>query len=795
MAWTFFINKGAREKKTSNKNTNQSSQKTPPKENVPTTPLVINMSDCTLTDAQLNLLKKGLKFTPTPRNNASELESDVRSFCRNLRLKEHFYKEEDESTEETQEYLVRNKSNWVPRNKQNIQLDNCIDTLMQMTKELPNTPSKPTRNNLTKAEEKALGELMNNKDIIIKKADKGGSVCVMNKQYYADKIAEMLSDNTTYEKTDETKFQNTHLKIHKLIQEHGATLHDLEKDYLTNFESRDSNLYGLPKIHKSHAIKVAIQEQNSDCINIKNPQDLKFRPIVAGPICPTSRLSNLIDILLKDIPPSTKSFVRDDIEFLSKLNRDLLTEQEYMLVTYDVESLYTNIDHDLGIEAIGYWIDKHRDKVNYRFSKDFICKAIQIILQNNTFQFNDEFYLQKNGTAMGTKMAPTYAILVLAYLEEKLYEKIETQYSKELRTFIEDNFLRYIDDCFIVWPKSKWDIDIFSKELNNLHPKFKFTIDQSCTVIPFLDINVHLKGNKILTDIYYKPTDSHQYLRFDSCHPRHIKVSIPYCEARRLCTIIDDEDTKKRRLEEMKEFFIARKYPTKLINDSIKKACSIPQNILRTTKTKNTTDIIPFVSTHNPKNPNIIPQIRAQIDILKKDSKMKKVLEKSKFIASKRQPSSLGKMLVRAKFSNKTEEGGSFKCNHKRCSNCKYINETKSINITSTGKSFNIKHKMTCKSKDVLYIITCNGCNEQYVGLTNDKLANRFSVHRQQIKHPVYRQLGVSEHIDNCSNLDIKFCVTPFYKLPSSDRAIGLTKEAMFIKQFQPSLNNLSLSH
>ena len=90
----------------------------------------------------------------------------------------------------------------------------------------------------------------------------------------------------------------------------------------------------------------------------------------------------------------------------------------YSLVTFDVESLYTNIEHNLGIEAITYWLNQYRHEVNQRFTNEFITDAIKIVLENNTFFFNDEFYLQTSGTAMGTKMAPTYANLVLAYLEE-----------------------------------------------------------------------------------------------------------------------------------------------------------------------------------------------------------------------------------------------------------------------------------------------------------------------------------------------------------------------------------------
>ena len=56
------------------------------------------------------------------------------------------------------------------------------------------------------------------------------------------------------------------------------------------------------------------------------------------------------------------------------------------------------------------------------FNKRFIIKGTKIILNNNSFQFNNVNYIQTRGTAMGTKMAPTYVTLTLAYLEENLSE-------------------------------------------------------------------------------------------------------------------------------------------------------------------------------------------------------------------------------------------------------------------------------------------------------------------------------------------------------------------------------------
>ena len=120
------------------------------------------------------------------------------------------------------------------------------------------------------------------------------------------------------------------------------------------------------------------------------------------------------------------------------------------------------------------------------------------------------------------------------------------------------------------------------------------------------------------------------------------------------------------------------------------------------------------------------------------------------------------------------------------------MSETQYVYITSTGRHFEIRNRLTCKSTGVLYLITCNGCSEQYLGMTNDVLAKRFTVHRQQMNNPQYRKLGVSKHLKECSDKDIKFTVTPFFKI-SSNTTMGRAKEQLFINQFKPSLNRLTL--
>ena len=75
-------------------------------------------------------------------------------------------------------------------------------------------------------------------------------------------------------------------------------------------------------------------------------------------------------------------------------------------------------------------------------------------------------------------MAPTYATLVFGYLEEKLYNILETKYDASFAYYVRNNIKRFLDDCFIVL-ESNTKIEDFYICLNNLHPSIQFTMDTS----------------------------------------------------------------------------------------------------------------------------------------------------------------------------------------------------------------------------------------------------------------------------------------------------------------------------
>ena len=71
------------------------------------------------------------------------------------------------------------------------------------------------------------------------------------------------------------------------------------------------------------------------------------------------------------------------------------------------------------------------------------------------------------------------------------------------------------------------------------------------------------------TDLHVKPTDTHQYLRMDSCHPHHSKTSIPYSQALRLRQICLEEEHLSKWTHELKKHILKRGYRKQQLNYDI----------------------------------------------------------------------------------------------------------------------------------------------------------------------------------------------------------------------------------
>ena len=323
-----------------------------------------------------------------------------------------------------------------------------------------------------------------------------------------------------------------------------------------------------------------------------------------------------------------------------------------------IRDSYTSIPNELGLQALSYWLSRCRNLIPSRFTDAFIFESAEFILTNNNFSFDDQIYNQQTGTAMGTNFAPDYACLSMGFLEEtKLFPKLSDHFPLSTCTIIKSNLLRYIDDGFIICPKSL-DINLLKDVLNNLHPNINFTFDlanvitlQDGTVVKklnFLDITIILHpSGKIDTDIYYKETNSHDYLNFFSHHPNHVKTNIPYNLAKRIIVFCSDSSTVKIRLNELREWLLKCNYPSDIIEKSYHNA--MLQGPAPMPKPKD--NVLPFISTyHSNLDNNRTIKLCNELLQNSRDERIQTVFKDCTTISALKQPPNLLRLLTNCKF-------------------------------------------------------------------------------------------------------------------------------------------------
>ena len=224
---------------------------------------IINLSTYSLTKGESSILEKGLNFIPTPsKEHEAKIVQDFLLFKRKLRLHHKYHEEKlEESAEESGEEdsphkLLRPSKGYKPEDHE---MDPNImryktTVLNEMKIQLANR--RRPRFNTTKEERKAMKTLKTNKDIVIKPADKGGAIVIMNKQDYIDEGMRQLANKDHY-----IELENTQQTIKQFIKEVKSSLDTaLRKEYisedlhkiLVRTHPRTSNLYLLPKIHKKN---------------------------------------------------------------------------------------------------------------------------------------------------------------------------------------------------------------------------------------------------------------------------------------------------------------------------------------------------------------------------------------------------------------------------------------------------------------------------------------------------------------------------------------------------------------
>ena len=685
-----------------------------------------------------------MKFVPTPKHvDQAILKQDLEAFGRKLRLKWHFRNEE-----RTFRNMFKPKSNFNPKDK-----DAAIEIYLScLEEEILNIDTKRLKHNLTKEERQAIDSLRNDTSIIIKEADKGSGIVIWDREDYLKEAESQLDNQSVYENLQGDVFS----PLVKVIKECLAKIKrrgDISKETLDYFLVKNpklGRLYLLPKIHK-------------------RLHNVPGRPVISNSSFYTENISKFLDFHLQPLAQNVKSFLQDTNDFLRKIDGLPPLSDNAILCTIDVVGLYPNIPHADGLDALKWALDSREDKTT---STESLLELPKCVLENNVFEHDGKVYKQKRGTAMGTKMAPSYAIISMSRFEEDFLNSC--QYKPLV-------WWRYIDDIFLTWEHGEDSLKIFLDKLNSVHPTLKFTSEHSTEKINFLDVNVSRLGNKLSTDLYIKNTDTHQFLEATSCHPTHCKKSIPYSQALRLNRICSENAEFDKRCNELEGWLIKRGYSEKLVRSKVLEARSFKRKDLLYREKSERKEKITFNLTFHPAFQSLYKVLRKLQTILSCDKIHKEVFQDVPIVGF-RNSKSLKDMLVRAKVPPLKQTEGSCKgCSGKRCGVCSFIKCTTQFS-DKEGKKYNIRvPALNCNSKNVVYLLNCKTCGVQYVGSCITKFRLRFNNYKSCYNNHLLKivpQQNLHNHFDQIGHMGLNDW--EFILIDQGDSEISVRKRERF---------------
>ena len=281
--------------------------------------------------------------------------------------------------------------------------------------------------NLSREEWYAIRSLADDRNIVIKRTDKGSSVVIWDRNDYVKEVEIQLSNQNVYRSVE---FKGKILM--ELVEKSNHFFKSLktssiilgkELQYFTYKYKKATSLgkmYLLPKIHQRLF-------------------DVPGWPVISNPDTPTEKVSEFLDHHLKPVMQEGESYIKDTSDFLNKIKNVNAIPENAILVTADMVGFYPSIPHQDGLEALREALDKRKTQ---KVATGKLVKMAEFALKNNYFQFSDKVYQQISGIAMSTKLAPPYACIFIDQVESKFLQT---------KTFQPLVWFRCIDNIFFIW--------------------------------------------------------------------------------------------------------------------------------------------------------------------------------------------------------------------------------------------------------------------------------------------------------------------------------------------------------
>ena len=185
---------------------------------------------------------------------------------------------------------------------------------------------------------------------------------------------------------------------------------------------------------------------------------------------------------LKEGVEKQASYIQDSGDFLRKLQElGPLAEGEF-LFTMDIVALYPMVPRVKAEAAMRRNLEKRETQT---IPTEDLMELSKIVLDHNEFNFKGESYIQKEGTAIGSKLGKNYACAFMGEWEQEVCQRAEEEIGNKPRWW-----KRFVDDIIGIWRGSKEEFLKFIEVCNNHEERIKVTYEICNEEAIFLDVKV-----------------------------------------------------------------------------------------------------------------------------------------------------------------------------------------------------------------------------------------------------------------------------------------------------------------
>jgi hypothetical protein len=177
---------------------------------------------------------------------------------------------------------------------------------------------------------------------------------------------------------------------------------------------------------------------------------------------------------------------------------------------------------------------------------------------------------------MGTPVAPTYANIVLAALEQRCLDLLPLYYK------------RFIDDLFVIC-KNRAQAEEIIRTFNAQCPSIQLeaiTIDQTGIFLD-MELTINPSTNRVEINLYQKKINKYLYIPPTSSHPPHVMKNVIKGELKRYRLLCEHDGDYNRIKEQFKERLVNRGYDITYLDQIFGTAPSRRATLMERLKKKN----------------------------------------------------------------------------------------------------------------------------------------------------------------------------------------------------------------